>query len=203
MAKKRIILASTSPRRKELAGTMGLDFEIVPSNYEEDMNKKIPPKDLVIEFSHGKASDVAKKYNEGIVIGVDTIVVFKDKMLGKPKDRKHAFQMLKGLSGKTHEVYSGVCLIDCKTKKIIKDFEVTKVFFRKITDDEINKYLDTGEYIGKAGAYAIQGLASIFVKKIEGCYFNIMGLPVYNLNQNLKKMGVNIFDYDKWKGNKI
>jgi len=198
--KQKIILASTSPRRKELASAMGLEFEIIPSSYEEDMSLNLAPKELVQVLSYGKAKAVADKLNSGIVIGVDTIVCINDKKLGKPKSNQEAFQMLKNLSGKFHQVYSGVSIIDCKTKKSIKDFEVTKVKFRKMTENEIKAYIQTREPMDKAGAYGIQGLASIFVEKIEGCYFNVMGFPVHNIYKNLKKLGVNIFEYEKWKG---
>lgn len=200
MAKQKIILATTSPRRHGLAQQMGLDFEIVPSNYEEDMTRKMKPKEMVLEFSHGKASDVAKKFKEGIVIGIDTIVVFNGKNLGKPKDDNSAFKMLKSFSGKKQQVISGVCLIDCKTGKIIQDSEKTEVFFKKMEDNEIKSYLKTGEHLDKAGGYGIQDLSSIFIKKINGCYFNVMGFPIYNIYKNLQKLGVNIFEYERWRG---
>lgn len=200
MVKQKIILATTSPRRHGLAQTMGLDFDIVPSNYEEDMTKKLNPKEMVKEFSYGKASDVAKKFKEGIVIGVDTIVVFNGKKLGKPKSDEQAFKMLKSFSGKKQQVISGVCLIDCKTGKIIRDCEVTEVYFNKLYDNEIKAYIKTGIHKDKAGAYGIQDLSSIFIKKINGCYFNVVGFPIYNIYKNLKKLGVNIFEYESWKG---
>jgi septum formation protein len=201
--KKRIILASTSPRRRELAQAMGLDFEIVPSGYEEDMKLKIKPEEMVKMFSYGKAFDVSKKFNEGIVIGVDTIVVFNGKNLGKPKSKEDAFMMLKSYSGKKQYVYSGVCMIDCKTRKIISDCEKTEVYFRKMEDNEIRDYIETGGPMDKAGAYGIQDLSSIFIKKINGCYFNVMGFPIHNIHKNLKKMGVDIFEYEKWKGKSV
>jgi septum formation protein len=198
--KEQIILATTSPRRHELAQTMGLDFEIHPSNYEEDItgNKKLTPKEMVKLFAYGKASDVAKKFREGIVIGVDTIVVFNGKKLGKPKNDEDAFNMLKNFSGKKQYVYSGVCLINCKTKKIIKDCEITEVYFKKLEDEEIRSYLKTGEHLDKAGGYGIQDLSSIFIKKINGCYFNVMGFPIYNIYKNLQKLGVNLFEHERW-----
>ncbi|MBW3015258.1 Maf family protein [Candidatus Woesearchaeota archaeon] len=199
---KQIILASTSPRRHELARTMGLDFKIEPSGYEEDMTLKLPPKELVMMLAHGKAADVAKNHRTGIVIGVDTIVVFKNKILGKPKNKKHAFKMLKSFSGKSQEVYSGVCLIDCKKGTTISDYEVTKVKFRKLTDYEIKKYIATGEPLDKAGAYGIQDLSSIFMERIEGCYFNVVGFPIYNIYKNLRKIGVDIFKYERWRNRK-
>jgi len=202
MAKQKIILATTSPRRHGLAQTMGLDFEAVPSTYEEDMTKEMNPKEMVMMFAYGKASDVAKKFKEGIVIGVDTIVVFNGKNLGKPKTKEEAFEMLKSYSGKKQYVYSGVCLIDCKTGKTIRDWEVTEVYFDKLEDEEIKKYVETGEPMDKAGGYGMQDLASVFIKKINGCYFNVMGFPIYNIYKNLKKMGVNIFEHDRWEGKK-
>ena len=199
--KQKIILATTSPRRHGLAQTMGLDFEIVPSHYEEDMekNKKMSPKEMVVTFAHGKALDVAKKLKEGIVIGVDTIVVLKGKKLGKPKNDKQAYEMLKSFSGKKQYVYSGVCMIDCKTGKVIKDCESTAVYFNKLDDIEIKSYIKTGEYKDKAGGYGMQDLASIFIKKINGCYFNVMGFPICNIYKNLRKLGVNIFEFERWK----
>jgi len=198
--KQKIILATTSPRRHGLAQAIGLDFDIVPSNYEEDMTKKMKPKDMVMGFAYGKALDVAKKFKQGIVIGVDTIVVFNGKNLGKPRTKEEAFKMLKSYSGKKQYVYSGVCLIDCKTGKTIKDCEITEVYFKKLEDKEIKSYIATGEALDKAGGYGMQDLASIFIKKINGCYFNVMGFPIYNIYKNLKKLGVNIFEYERWKG---
>jgi len=195
---QKIILATTSPRRHGLAQEMGLEFEIEASNYEEDMTRKMKPKEMVMEFAYGKASDVAKKHKEGIVIGVDTIVVFNGKKLGKPKSDEDAFKMLKSFSGKKQYVYSGVCLIDCTTGKKILDCEITEVYFKKLSDDEIKAYIKTGEHRGKAGGYGIQKLASIFIKKVNGCYFNVMGFPIYNIYKNLTKLGVNIFEYERW-----
>ncbi len=196
--KRKIILASTSPRRKELADKMGLDFTIIPSDYEEDMTMKMSPANLVKTLAYGKAEDVAKKQKEGIVIGVDTIVVSKGKKLGKPKSKQEAYEALRSYSGKTNKVYSGLAMIDCKTKKVILDYDMTKVKFRKLTDFEIRKYIETGEPMDRAGSYAIQELGSVFIEGVKGCYPNVMGLPVRKLYKGLKKMGVNIFDYSKW-----
>lgn len=202
MVKQKIILASTSPRRRELAKTMGLDFQVVPSGYEEDMNLKLSPPELAKTLAYGKAKDVAQRFKEGIVIGVDTFVVFNGKKLGKPKTEQEAFNMLKSFSGKKQKVYSGVALIDCKTGKTIKDYEVTTLKFRKMNDKEIQSYIKTGEAMDKAGSYAIQGLSSIFIEKINGCYHNIVGFPIYNIYKNLTKLGVNIFEHERWKGKK-
>jgi septum formation protein len=199
MTKRKIILASTSPRRHELAQQMGLEFDIVPSDYEEDMTLNLSSKKLALLLSLGKAEDVAKKFSDGIVIGIDTFVVLKNKKLGKPKSKEDAFRMLKSLSGKWHEVHSGIAMIDCKTKRIIQDHELTKVKFRKLSDEDINKYIGTGRPMDKAGAYGIQDLSSIFVEKVDGCYFNVMGFPIHNVYKNLKKLGVDIFAYEGWQ----
>lgn len=199
MSKQKIILASTSPRRHELAKTMGLDFEIIPSKYEEDMTKKLSPEKLVQELAYGKAKEVADRLDEGIVIGVDTIVANGKKVLGKPKSKEDAIKMLKSYSGKSHKVLSGIAIIDAKTKKSIKDYETTKVYFSKMTDKEINSYINTGEADDKAGAYGIQDLSSIFIKKIDGCYFNVVGFPVHLIYKSLQKFGIDIFMYERWK----
>jgi septum formation protein len=198
--KQKIILASTSPRRQNLARQMGLDFEIAPSNYEEDMTMKLSAKNLAMTLAYGKAQDVAKKRKDGIVLGIDTFISFKGKKLGKPHTKEKAFELLKKFSGKKLQVFSGIALIDCKTKKEIKDFEVSEVEFRKISDEEIKLYIATGEPLDKAGAFAIQGLGSIFVKKVNGCYANIVGFPIANIYKNLAKLGVSVFEYDSWKG---
>jgi len=181
---------------------MGLDFTIVPSDYEEDMTLKLSPANLVKTLAYGKAADVAKKYKDGIVIGVDTIVVFKGKKLGKPKSKQEAYSALKSFSGKSQKVYSGVALIDCKSGDEIIDYDVSKVKFRKMSDMEIRKYIATGEPMDAAGSYKIQELGSVFVESVKGCYPNVMGLPVRKLYKGLTKMGVNIFDYSKWNSKK-
>ncbi|MFH1802279.1 MAG: nucleoside triphosphate pyrophosphatase [archaeon] len=200
--KKKLILASTSPRRHALAKEMGLEFRVVPSKYEEDMTQKMSAKNLAKTLAHGKAQEVANRIKNGIVIGVDTFVVFRGKLLGKPKNKKEAVKMLLSFSDKWQEVYSGVAIIDCKKNKTILDYEVTKVKFRKVNPKEVKIYVDTGEPLDKAGAYGIQGLSSIFIEKVDGCYFNVVGFPVMNIYKNLTKLGVNIFQFKKWKAKK-
>lgn len=190
---QKIILASTSPRRKELLKQIGLSFKAIPSNYKEDMNLKLSPGKLAKTLAYGKALDVAQRVKEGIVVGVDTFLVFRGKKLGKPKNKKQAYEMLKSFSGKTVRVYSGVALINVKTEEEIIDYEVSKLNFRKISDKEIEAYILTGEPMGKAGAIAVQGIGAVFIKSIKGCYANIVGLPISNLYKNLRKMGVEIF----------
>jgi septum formation protein len=198
--KKKIILASTSPRRHGLAQEMGLEFEVIPSNYEEDMNLKLSPKELAKTLAYGKALDVAKNRKEGVVIGIDTFILFNGQKLGKAKTKERAYKFLKSFSGKKLKVISGVALIDCKSKKEIKDYEISEVKLKKMSDEEIKIYIETGEPLDKAGGFAIQGLGAIFIDRISGSYTNIVGLPVSCLYKNLKKLGVNIFEYEKWKG---
>jgi septum formation protein len=188
----RFILASSSPRRIELLRALNMDFDIIPSNYEENIIQK-PPHELVCEFARSKAMDVAKNLSmDKVIISADTIVYKDDEILGKPKSRVEAYKMLKKLSGSSHSVITGICVIDKKSGKIFEDYEETVVFFKVLTDIEINDYINSGEPMDKAGAYGIQGLGGIFVEKIEGCYFNVVGLPVFKLNKLLGKMGVNL-----------
>jgi len=191
----KIILASTSPRRHGLLQQIGLKFEIVPSRYEEDMTMKLPPHKLAMTLARGKALDVAKRRKSGIVIGVDTFVVLGKELLGKPKSKADAKRMLRKQSGKTQKIYSGMSIIDAKTGKELLDYVVTSLRMRRITQKEIDGYVSTGEPLDKAGAFGIQGMGAIFIEKIDGCYFNIMGLPLYRLTQNLKKFGVDVFSY--------
>ena len=199
--KKKIILASTSPRRHGLAQQMGLEFEIVASGYEEDMTMDLGPAELAMTLAYGKAHDVAEKRREGIVLGIDTFIVFDGKKLGKTKTEESARELLRSYSGKELQVYSGVALIDCETKQEIRDNEVSYVKFRDISEQEIENYVKTGEPLHFAGSLVIQGLGSIFIEGIRGCYPNIVGFPISNIYKNLQKLGVNIFEYDNWKNN--
>lgn len=184
---KRIVLASASPRRKALLEQIGIEFEIRPACINEEELFDTDPIRNAVELAIRKAKAVAKDEPE-IVIGADTIVLIDSKVFGKPADRSDAFQMLSELSGKTHQVVTAVAIID--TEKRIEEswFEVTNVKFRRLDPDEIEEYLDSGEYVDKAGAYGIQGRAAAFVDKIEGCYFNIVGLPLSRLFQRIRKL---------------
>ena len=190
-----LILASASPRRKELLKLAGYKFEISPSDAEESY-QSTAPSEIVMELAHQKAEDIAMKMNNVcIVIGADTIVVYGKEMLGKPADANEASQMLQMLSGKTHQVYTGVSLQLCSGGKITdyRDFyESTDVTFFELTDEQIGQYIDTGEPFDKAGAYAIQGKAGVFVKEIRGDYDNVVGLPVARLNKELRVLLSNI-----------
>ena len=186
---KRLILASESPRRKEILEKLGLEFEIIPSNYEEDLKAKKDPVELAKFLSLNKAKDVANKINgNAIIIAADTFIVLEGDFLGKPKDDQDAKKMLKSLSGKTHEVITGIALIDTSSNQEITDTSITKVTFKSLSSKEIQAYINTGEPLGKAGAYAIQEKGAAFVSKINGDFFTVMGLPLYLLAEQLKNI---------------
>jgi septum formation protein len=185
----RLILASESPRRKEILTKLGLEFDIIPSTYQEDMQAKKDPSELAKFLSLNKAKNVAEKVNdEAIIIAADTFIVLDGKFLGKPKNAKHAEKMLKSLSNKTHQVITGIALINTKTKKEITDVSITKVTFKKLTTEEIKTYVATGEPLGKAGAYAIQEKGAAFVSNINGDFFGVMGLPLCLVAEKLKSV---------------
>lgn len=181
----RLILASASPRRADLLSQIGLMFEIYPSNIPEitlnNTSAELVTQDLALQ----KARSVAERHTEGFVIGADTLVSLKGELLGKPKNMTHAQEMLTRLSGTCHEVVTGVALIDAKLDKEKTWVETTQVYFRKLCPAEIDAYIETGEATDKAGAYGIQGRGAAFVKRIEGCYFNVVGLPLASLVEQL------------------
>lgn len=156
------------------------------------MSLDVPPEELAKELSKGKAEAVAKNYDDAIVIGGDTFIAYEGKMLGKPHTTEKAQEMLKMLSGKQHSVFSGISVIDCKSGKTISEAMETKVFFRNISDNEIDYYIGTGEPLDRAGSYAINEIGGILVEKIEGDYYNVMGLPLAKLLAMLKEFGIKI-----------
>jgi len=172
-----LVLASASPRRKEILERLGFEFEVIPAGLEEDQILSEDPEKNVRLLAELKGVDVQRVRPRKTILAADTIVRCDDVTLGKPADSGEAFEMLRSLSGRGHSVITGVALIAPPNRRII-EAESTRVFFRDITDIEITRYIDTSEPFGKAGAYAIQGLASAFVDRIEGCYFNVVGLPV-------------------------
>ena len=184
------ILASASERRQELLHRIVNDFDIVISNFDEDSVKKRESiEEYVIELAEGKAKEVVKNIDkDAIVIAADTIVALDNKILGKPKDEDHAFEMLKLLSGRNHRVYSAVVVINTENGKVEKECVYTEVKFSDITDEEIREYIKTGEPLDKAGSYGIQGNGGIFVEKINGCYYNVVGLPLNILNKMIKRV---------------
>lgn len=173
-----IILASASPRRFELLKTMGLDFKVIVSKVHED---RIDPNHLidgVTANARRKGLDVAMQHPRNLVICADTVVVLDSMILGKPRDENEAFQMLQTLSGKSHRVITAFGLIFQKYEKCLFDHEITEVTFRTLDEDEIGAYINTGEPMDKAGAYAIQGQGAVLIEKIQGCYFNVVGFPL-------------------------
>lgn len=189
----KLILASASPRRMEILKSLGLTFEVVPSNYDEIIVQK-SPYELVVEFASEKAMEVAGRTAPGkIILAADTIVYKDGEILGKPKNDVDAVRMLEKLSNDSHRVISGLCLYDTTTRVAKCDWEETIVYFKELSKEEIDDYIHTSEPLDKAGAYGIQGFGGVFVKRIEGCYFNVVGLPVYKLNLLLGSMGVNLF----------
>lgn len=181
-----VILASQSPRRQELLHWLMDDFEIQPADINEDVKDQYAPKDYVMEMARQKAAVVAEEHSKALVIASDTVVVLDNQILGKPKDREEAFGMLKGMSGGSHLVYTSVVLR--KEDRLIEELSSAIVTFYDLTDDEINRYLDSDDYKDKAGAYGIQNGAGVFVEKIEGDYYSIVGFPVGLVNQMLKKI---------------
>lgn len=173
---EKMILASASPRRRELLNLAGFEFEVITSSVDEVVDPSLPPYELVVSLARQKACDVAKKNTNRTVIGADTVVVLDGKVLGKPKNEQDAVDMLKALSGKTHEVYTGVCVV--KGSKSKDFYECTKVKFCELTDEQIKSYVATGEPMDKAGSYGIQGKGCVLVEGIEGDYFNVVGFPV-------------------------
>jgi septum formation protein len=187
---KSIILASTSPRRKELMEKLGLEFQTVSSDYEENMDSKLEPLELAKTLSAGKAEAVASQYPDHIIIGADTFIALDNKLLGKPHTEIKAAEMLKHISGKPISVITGFTIIDTsKNKKISKAIE-TKVYIKDLSDEEITSYVKTKEPLDKAGAFGIQGIGAVIVRKIDGDFFNVMGLPLFDLSESLKEFGV-------------
>jgi len=187
-----IYLASASPRRRELMKQLGLPFTVVIKNVDESVAGPLPPGKLVETLSERKAREVAGDLDRGLVIGSDTVVVWRDRILGKPGDRREALEMLACLQGDDHSVYSGLAVIDVETGAVHVSHERTRVFFRPAAMDELESYVDTGEPMDKAGAYAVQGLGAVFVTGIEGCYFNVVGLPLSRLARVMKDFGVDV-----------
>lgn len=183
---KKIILASSSPRRKELLTTAGMKFEIHVEEVDETVPEGTPPAEAAKMTATKKAAAVAKDFTDCIVIGADTIVVANGRILGKPKDESDAKSMLRMLSGIEHEVITGVCLINGEKTEAFA--QISKVKFYDLTDEEITAYVATKEPMDKAGAYGIQGLGCKLVEKIEGDYFNIVGLPVAEVCRRIKNL---------------
>jgi len=193
MEKKKIILASQSPRRKWLLEQIGLEFDIIPSNFDEDIENKKFSKKLIESLAYEKAKEVAERNDDkALIIAADTVVIMGSQILGKPIDEKDAENMLKKLSNKTHKVITAVAIIDKYEDKTLINSKISKVKFKKLSEREILDYIKTGEPMDKAGSYGIQAYGSLFVEKVEGCYNNIVGLPLNLLAEMLKSFGIHL-----------
>jgi len=185
-----LIIASNSPRRRDLLEQAGLTFEVIPSTVDERAFPVDPPEEHVRLLAEAKADEIAEQYPESWVIGADTIVLMDGSVLGKPATPGEARQMLKSLSDKTHRVLTGYCICCKAARRRISDTVVTMVAFKRLSETEIDWYLSTDEPFDKAGAYAIQGLGTFLVKRIEGSYTNVVGLPVCEVIEHLIREGV-------------
>ncbi len=190
-----LVLASASPRRAALLSQIGLTFEIRPSDVPEPPHSRYANKrvdEVTRELALLKAKAVARHCNEGVIIGADTLVSLDGKLFGKPTDDEDAIVMLTQLSGTSHEVVTGVALVDALTERTIVWAETTQVYFRELHGTEIADYIATGEAADKAGAYGIQERGAAFVRRIEGCYFNVVGLPLASLVEHLSNFQSNV-----------
>lgn len=193
--KPKIILASASPRRKQIFNELGLKPLIIPVEIDEYNHLGLSPVEYSMDLANKKAAAIAGNHPGKIIVGADTIVVYNNKILEKPKNKEDAYKMLTALSGRNHEVISGVN-IKIGNQQITFN-ENTKVYFKELSSTEINWYLDSGEPFDKAGSYGIQGLGRILISKIEGCYFNVVGFPIHRFYIELKAL------MEKWENGKI
>ncbi len=189
---KKIILASASPRRQALLAQLGLSFEVDPSHFEEGLNLSLEPHALAREIANRKAEVIAKKYRNAIIIAADTFGLLEGRIIGKPRTESEAREMLGSLNGKAHLVITGFTIIDTGTGKKVSRSEETRVYIRRLSREEIEAYVRTGEPLDKAGAYAIQGLGAVLIARLEGDCFNVMGLPLGALSESLKEFGVDV-----------
>ena len=195
-----LILASQSPRRRYLLEQAGLSFSVIPSAFEEASVQRTTPQEMVVTLAKSKADEIADRYPGAWVIGADTVVAIDDAILGKPDTPAEAGKMLKKLSGQTHCVYTGFAIV-CKKKQVsIADAVQTRVTFKQLTDQEIDWYIQTGEPFDKAGAYAIQGIGTFLVQRINGSYTNVVGLPVCEVIEILIQLGVVKFNAERGEG---
>lgn len=186
-----IILASKSPRRRELLKKIGItDFKVFPAKDEDSPCCGLSPSETVKQIASGKASQVSERHPDSLVIAADTLVYLDGEPLGKPEDEDDAIRMLRRLSGRTHDVYTGICLK--LGEKMLCGAELTRVTFRKLTDDEIAAYVATGEPMDKAGAYGVQGRGAVLTERIDGDFFNVMGLPLCRLYKMLREFELTV-----------
>jgi septum formation protein len=188
----RIILASASPRRKELLQRTGLEFEVEPGNHAEELQPTADPHALAKSISYKKALVVAKKHTDALIIAADTFIVFENVILGKPENIAESKKILTTLNGKSHLVITGFTIIDVKSHKTVSRSVGTTVHMKSLSAGEIDSYVKSREPLDKAGAYAIQGLGAVIIDRIEGDYFNVVGLPLSELAEALKEFGVHV-----------
>ncbi len=187
MNTKRIILASASPRRRELLKLAGIPFRVEPAHADESPLPGEPPREHVRRLAILKAQTIAARHRKGVVLGADTVVVVDGMIFGKPASKAEAIRMLKLISGRTHEVLTGIAIADAGTGRIASAVERTAVTVKPLSGSEIDDYVKTGEPMDKAGAYGIQGLFSVYVSGIRGCFFNVVGLPLPRLSELIKE----------------
>lgn len=188
----KLVLASGSPRRKELLTQLGLSFETIPSNADESLTHSISPEETVQELAFRKAKSIVDRVDHALVIGADTLVVCDQEVLGKPQNKDEAAQMLTRLQGRSHHVVSGIALVEVingEIKRVDTKTQKTVVWMLPLSQSQINWYIQTGEPLDKAGAYGIQGIGACFIDKIDGCYFNVVGMSLPLLNQMVAQMG--------------
>jgi nucleoside triphosphate pyrophosphatase len=187
----KLVLASQSPRRRELLTLLCGEFEVLASQVSETSKRKEPPRKMVQRLARAKAQAVQVLRPDSVIVGADTVVICRGLVLGKPKSHRDARQMLMRLSGKTHRVLTGLCVL--RDHQCCMGVSATQVQFSPLSDSEIERYLKTGEPFDKAGAYAIQGFAARYVERIDGCYFNVVGLPISLLYQMLRRVGYPLY----------
>ncbi len=189
---RKIILASKSPRREKLLKQIGLQFEIIPSGVKEVIDSKLDHSKQVEKLSFQKAEVVAKQFSDAIIIGADSMIAIGDEIIGKPKDKKDAVRILKKLSGKMHLGITGFTIIDTKSGKKLTRSVTTRVWFKKLNEREIESYLSRDEPYDFAGAYSVASFAAVLVEKIEGDFYNVVGLPLFVFSEELKQFGINL-----------
>ena len=189
---KKIVLASSSPRRSMLLEYIGIPFVADPSSYNEKGVKTKNPHKLTKTHAVKKAQEVAVRYRNAVIIGADTIVYLGGEILEKPQSKTHARKMLQKLSGRKHEVITGICLLDTDTGEQIVSSVLSTIYFKRLLQKEIDWYIKTNEPMDKAGAYAVQGKGGLFIEKIEGDYYNIVGLPIATVYHGLGKLGISL-----------
>ena len=193
MPQRRLILASSSPRRQRLLADLGLVFEVRIPRFEEDLSPGIIPSEAALRNAQGKARSVAATEPDALIIGADTVVDCEGRILGKPGSTEEALETIRFLSGKAHCVTTGLCVVDSASGAEESLREETRVFFRELRPEEIQAYVERVKPLDRAGAYSIEDLGSLLVRRIEGCYFNVVGLPVPRLIELLRGFGLPLF----------